>query len=217
MTVNFALLGAGRIGRVRAEPRRICRRPFRLGVRLCGPAPFEWRAHGLRERICSLSCSYRLQSLRSLRQIDRLVELGRACLGIHPAKRSLGKQPIALRAKPAYIAPNIAAHLLSGSLLNDGDVQEACRIREPFSRKIGRLFAENVLVALPTLAVRPPRRDATRQCLATFRSGCIKLLCLSGLSGCPQFAFPIARPGGNISLSWLGKKGRYRMLLDVAQ
>ncbi|WP_172746487.1 calcium-binding protein [Neorhizobium sp. T25_13] len=38
------------------------------------------------------------------------------------------------------------------------------------------MFAENVLLALPTLAVRPPRRDATGQCLATVRSGRIDTL-----------------------------------------
>jgi len=118
---------------------------------------------------------------------------------------------------PQAIAPDIAARLLTGSLLNGGEVQEASRIREHFSREIGRLFAENVLVALPTLAVRPPGRDTAPQCLATFRSACIKLLCLSGLSSCPQLTFPIARPGGNISLSLFGKRGADRMLVDVAQ
>ncbi|WP_105402568.1 amidase family protein [Neorhizobium sp. T7_12] len=115
------------------------------------------------------------------------------------------------------IAPDIAARLLSGSRLSEEEVLEARRIREQFSKEIDRLFGEDVLVALPTLAAKPPRRDAAPRCLAAFRSACIKLLCLSGLSGCPQLALPIARPGGNISLSLLGKRGADRMLLDVAK
>ncbi|MBY5580864.1 amidase family protein [Rhizobium leguminosarum] len=118
---------------------------------------------------------------------------------------------------PEAIAPDIAARLLSGSRLDDEEVREAGRIRKLFSAEIDRLFCENVVVALPTLAMNPPRRDAEPERFAAFRSACIKLLCLSGLGGCPQLAFPIVNCVGNVSLSLFGARSADRMLMNVAR
>ncbi|RFB82442.1 amidase [Rhizobium leguminosarum bv. trifolii] len=118
---------------------------------------------------------------------------------------------------PGVIAPDIAARLRSGSRLDDEEVRAAYRIRKLFSGEIDRLLRENVVVALPTLAMRPPKRDAGPESLAAFRSACINLLCLSGLSGCPQLAFPAAGCAGNVSLSLLGAQSTDRMLMNVAR
>ncbi|EJT06276.1 amidase [Rhizobium sp. CCGE 510] len=117
---------------------------------------------------------------------------------------------------PDAIAPDIAARLRSGSRLDDEEVRAAYRIRKLLSAEIDRLLCENVVVALPTLAMSPPTRDAQPESFAAFRSACIKLLCLSGLSGCPQLAFPAASCAGNVSLSLLGAQSTDRMLMNVA-
>jgi amidase len=118
---------------------------------------------------------------------------------------------------PEAIAPDIAERLLSGSRLDDEEVREARRIAALFSRQIDRLLCENVIVALPTLAMNPPTRDAAPESFAAFRAACIKLLCLSGLSGCPQLAFPIVNCTGNVSLSLFGARSADRMLMNVAR
>ncbi|MGR9439973.1 amidase family protein (plasmid) [Rhizobium leguminosarum] len=118
---------------------------------------------------------------------------------------------------PEAIAPDIAERLLSGSRVDDEEVREARRIAALFSRQIDRLLCENVIVALPTLAMNPPTRDAEPESFAAFRAACIKLLCLSGLSGCPQLAFPIVNCTGNVSLSLFGARSADRMLMNVAR
>ncbi|MDH6274401.1 MULTISPECIES: amidase family protein [Rhizobium] len=118
---------------------------------------------------------------------------------------------------PEAIAPDIAERLLSGSRLDDEEVREARRIAALFSRQIDRLLCENVIVALPTLAMNPPTRDAEPESFVAFRAACIKLLCLSGLSGCPQLAFPIVNCTGNVSLSLFGARSADRMLMNVAR
>ncbi|WP_427146615.1 amidase family protein [Rhizobium leguminosarum] len=118
---------------------------------------------------------------------------------------------------PEAIAPDIAERLLSGSRLDDEQVREARRIAALFSRQIDQLLCENVIVALPTLAMNPPRRDAEPESFAAFRAACIKLLCLSGLSGGPQLAFPIVNCTGNVSLSLFGARSADRMLMNVAR
>lgn len=117
---------------------------------------------------------------------------------------------------PDAIAPDIAARLRAGFRLDEEEVREARRIRTLFSGEIDRLVCENMVVALPTLAMSPPTRDAVPESFAAFRSACIKLLCLSGLSGCPQLAFPIANSGRSLSVSLLGAKTDDRMLVNVA-
>ncbi|MDR9774682.1 amidase family protein [Rhizobium hidalgonense] len=117
---------------------------------------------------------------------------------------------------PDAIAPDIAARLRAGSRLADEEVREARRIRALFSGEIDRLLCGNVVVAFPTLASNPPTRDAGPESFAAFRSACIKLLCLSGLSGCPQAAFPIASRAGSVSLSLFGARRTDRMLVNVA-
>jgi len=117
---------------------------------------------------------------------------------------------------PEAIAPDIAARLQSGSRLDDEEVREARGIAKLVSAEIDRLLCENVIVALPTLTVSPPARDASPESFAAFRSACIKLLCLSGLSGCPQLAFPIANCAGNVSFSLFGARRTDRMLVNVA-
>lgn len=115
------------------------------------------------------------------------------------------------------IAPDIAARLRSGSRLDDEEVREAHRIAALFSGEVNRLLRENMVVALPTLAVNPPRRDAGPDSFAAFRSACIKLLCLAGLSGCPQLVFPIDECAGDASLSLLGARSADRTLMNVAR
>ncbi|MGV4796993.1 amidase family protein [Rhizobium sp. F40D2] len=118
---------------------------------------------------------------------------------------------------PDAIAPDIAARLRAGSRLDDEAMREADRIAALFSREVNRLLCENMVVALPTLAMNPPRRYAGPDSFAAFRSACIKLLCLSGLSGCPQLAFPIVSRAGNVSLSLVGARSADRMLVNVAR
>nr|WP_210300931.1 amidase family protein [Rhizobium sp. BK619] len=118
---------------------------------------------------------------------------------------------------PEAIAPDIAARLRSASRLDNEEVRTAYRIRKLFSAKVDRLLRENVVVALPTLAMSPPTRDAGPESFAAFRSACVKLLCLSGLSGCPQLAFPIASRVKNVSLSLLGARSADRMLMNMAR
>ncbi|MBB2750107.1 UNVERIFIED_ORG: amidase [Rhizobium aethiopicum] len=118
---------------------------------------------------------------------------------------------------PDAIAPDIAARLRAGSRLDDEAVREAHRIAALFSGEVNRLLCENMVVALPTLAMNPPRRDAGPDIFAAFRSACIKLLCLSGLSGCPQLAFPFASRAGNASLSLFGARNADGMLMNVAR
>ncbi|AOF92515.1 amidase family protein [Sinorhizobium sp. RAC02] len=114
------------------------------------------------------------------------------------------------------IAPSIAARLLSGSRLTPAVVKEAQAIRRAFRREMNAAFADGALLALPTLAASPPRREDTADQLAEFRSACIPYLCLAGLGGYSQLAFPASVGDREFSLSLIGAANADLLLVDTA-
>ncbi|XUY29005.1 amidase family protein [Agrobacterium sp. rho-8.1] len=116
----------------------------------------------------------------------------------------------------ATIAPDIAARLVAGSRLDATDVQEARRIRSKFRNETSHLLADSKILALPTLAMKAPPRDATAGQFDTFRSANIRLLCLAGLGGYPQLAFPVFNASQSFSLSLVGAVGADRSLVVMA-
>jgi amidase len=114
------------------------------------------------------------------------------------------------------VAPDIAVRLIAGSRLDAGDVREAHGIRRAFRKETAHLLADCKLLALPTLAMDVPMRNATVDRLTAFRTGCIRLLCLAGLGGFPQLAFPVSGDGRDFSLSLLGAPDADRMLVEAA-
>lgn len=114
------------------------------------------------------------------------------------------------------IAPGIAARLLAGSHQGAADVQEARRICCAFRNQTSQLLAGCKLIALPTLAIDAPPRDASPDRLAAFRSASIRLLCLAGLGGYPQLAFPASGGGRELSLSLMGAPNSDRALVETA-
>lgn len=114
------------------------------------------------------------------------------------------------------VAPGIATRLLAGSRLDAVDVREAYGLRNAFRNETAHLLAFGNVVALPTLPMEAPLRDAGADQLMAFRGRCIRLLCLAGLGGYPQLAFPASAGGREFSLSLLGAPNADRMLVDTA-
>lgn len=114
------------------------------------------------------------------------------------------------------IAPDIAARLVAGSRLDATDVREARRIRSEFRNETSHLLADSKILALPTLAMKAPPRDATAGQFDAFRSANIRLLCLAGLGGYPQLAFPVLNASQSFSLSLVGAVGADRSLVVMA-
>ena len=114
------------------------------------------------------------------------------------------------------IAPDIAARLVAGSRLDATDVQEARRIRSEFRNETSHLLADSKMLALPTLSQNAPPRDAAAGQFDAFRSANIRLLCLAGLGGYPQLAFPILNATQGFSLSLVGASDADRVLVDTA-
>lgn len=155
-----------------------------------------------------------MQTVRSVASIS-LDDLAAAFLTILQ-KEAWESNRILFEQHGSTIAPGIAARLLAGSHHGAVDVQEARRICSAFRNQTAQLFAGCKLMALPTLAIDSPSRDASPDQLAAFRSASIRLLCLAGLGGYPQLAFPTSGGGRELSISLMGAPNSDRALVEMA-
>jgi amidase len=70
---------------------------------------------------------------------------------------------------------------------------------------------------LPTVPAVAPRSDLSGGALQAYRERALSILCISGLSGLPQVAMPLATLDGMpLGLSLIGPRGSDRALIDLA-
>lgn len=93
------------------------------------------------------------------------------------------------------LASDIAQRLISGREISDDRYDAAVLQRARFRQAFEEMMHDVVLV-MPTLPTVPPRRDDTQERFASFRARSIQMLCISGLSGCPQITIPWPLPTG---------------------
>ncbi|RKE78170.1 amidase [Rhizobium sp. AG855] len=93
------------------------------------------------------------------------------------------------------LAPDIVQRLISGREISHESYETAVSQRARFRQAFEETMHDAVLV-MPTLPTVPPRRDDTQERFAAFRARSIEMLCIAGLSGCPQITMPLPLAGG---------------------
>lgn len=156
----------------------------------------------------------RIQSIRSIASTS-LTDLAAAFVTILQSEAWATNEAF-FEKHGSTVAPDIAARLVAGSRLNATDVLEARRIRSEFRNETSHLLADGKMLALPTLAMNAPPRDASAGHFDAFRTANIRLLCLAGLGGYPQLAFPVLNASHGFSLSLVGASYADRVLIDTA-
>ena len=114
------------------------------------------------------------------------------------------------------IAPGVADRLRLGAALRFSEIANARKVRNAFQREMAEILTGTALLALPTLATDAPMRDSSITQLNSFRSACLRLLCLAGLGGFPQLSFPVSSGSTEFSISLLGGSGTDRHLMATA-
>jgi amidase len=93
----------------------------------------------------------------------------------------------------------------------------ATRVRAKFQQEIETLLGADTLLVMPTMPDVAPPRTTPDNDLDAYRLEAIRLLCVSGLSGCPQVTAPLMQIDGiPLGFSLLGPRNMDMALLSVA-
>lgn len=111
------------------------------------------------------------------------------------------------RWRPA-LGPGIADRLAYARDLPPEDVAEARAVRAAFRKRFHALLGRDGVIVMPTMPGPAPRLDASEEELEADRAQALRLLCLGGLSGCPQVSIPAGEEdGAPFGLSLIGPPG----------
>jgi amidase len=90
-------------------------------------------------------------------------------------------------------------------------------IRTDFRAKLVSRLSNNKVLAMPTMPSVAPLTSAHESDLGTYRAKAIRMLCLSGLSGCPQISMPLMKiEGVPLGFSLIGPPGSDNELIALA-
>ncbi len=120
------------------------------------------------------------------------------------------------RWKPALM-PAIADRFSYGRDVSKAEVKESLAVRKAFRTAFRTMLGADGVLVLPTVPGAAPLLDATPDELETDRAQALRLLCLSGLSGCPQVSFPAGyHDGAPFGMSLIGPPGSDLSLVRLA-
>ena len=118
---------------------------------------------------------------------------------------------------PQSIDPAIVLRLERGQRLGMREVAEARAIRDQIRSNLDAVLSGTRVLALPTIPTPPPGIGADESEFDRFRTRSISLLCIAGLSGCPQIAVPyFGKDGAYLSISYIAAAGSDRRALHAA-
>ncbi|BBN12172.1 protein MpAMI1 [Marchantia polymorpha subsp. ruderalis] len=90
------------------------------------------------------------------------------------------------------------------------------KIREQSRLAMNELLKNDTILVLPTVPDLAPRLNSKESTLAEFRSKAFTLLCIGGMSGCPQVNLPVGEVDDvPVGVSIMAKHGGDRFLLDT--
>jgi len=115
-------------------------------------------------------------------------------------------------------AVDVSLRYFNGMSTSDEQVEQSRSVQAEAIERISGLLSEYDIICLPTATSAAPRLDRSlddRQGVG-YRLG--HLLCIGGMTGCPQITLPLATIDGlPLGLSLMGARGSDEMLIGFAR
>ena len=115
------------------------------------------------------------------------------------------------------LGPGVAERFAWSRAVTDAQITAGRAFRTAFTQQFRTLIGDDCVLLMPTMPDIAPLRSSSEASLEDYRNKAIQMLCLAGLSGCPQLSMPLAqRDGAPLGLSLLGPVGSDRALIELA-
>jgi amidase len=115
------------------------------------------------------------------------------------------------------LGPGVGERFAFGKGVTDAQVTEAQTTRARFRERFAQLLGSDSIMLLPTMPDIAPLLSESEDALNDYRNQALNLLCLAGLSGCPQVTIPLSgRLGAPLGLSLVGPAGSDLSLVRLA-
>jgi amidase len=116
------------------------------------------------------------------------------------------------------LGPGVAQRFEWASHVTDAQMEQARAMRAQLQALWSQVIGRDGVLVLPTMPDIAPLSTLSESEMDDYRNRSVRLLCLSGLTGCPQISLPMAsRQGAPLGLSLMGPPGSDLSLVRLAQ
>jgi amidase len=116
------------------------------------------------------------------------------------------------------LGPGVSGRLSAARQVSRAEVAVAEKTRHELTRLVQGLLNDYQVIVVPTVPGAAPLRDEALDAVEAYRRTAMRLLCVAGLSGCPQVSLPLLRAeGAPLGLSLISRRGTDRALMKAAR
>ena len=123
-----------------------------------------------------------------------------------------------ISARERNLGPAVRERFDYGATIDRETYEAQEKRRALFRSELADLLGNDGVLVMPTVPGAAPLAASSFEELQAYRERCVRLFCLSGLSGFPQIALPLgAVHGAPFGISLLGPRGSDRALIKLAR
>jgi amidase len=116
------------------------------------------------------------------------------------------------------LGPGVNDRFAWSSRIADADMAQHEAVRRNFNERFLALLGRERVLVMPTMPDIAPLLSESEEALDDYRNHAIRMLCLAGLSGCPQISLPLMTlDGAPFGFSLIGPPGSDSSLIALAQ
>jgi amidase len=123
-----------------------------------------------------------------------------------------------ISAKERNLGPAVKERFEYGSTIDPASYQAQTKRRDLFRSELADLLKDEGVMVMPTVPSAAPLVSTSFEGSQAYRERCVRLFCLSGLSGFPQITLPLGQVhGAPFGISLLGPKGSDLALIRLGR